>query len=449
MTGQIVARYLKISALLVAGWLIALVLFQTVGKRFIEIVYYETLPIAFLNDAIAGRHIHPLEFYLDAATTTFFRWSKLALRGGALLLALSCAIHVVIRSGKGRELLLAASAVLISLLLCEGVFRLLGLTGYHPPQTREASHAVLPDSERIAGVKIQFRPNSDMRICYENNPTGYFDADNCLTYQLNNFGFRDRDYSVAKRAGTLRVALLGDSFAFGEGVRLEDAFSRLLEKRLAAAGKDVDVLNFSIGGWGTRDQIAYLEAQGLAFAPDLVLVAYVLNDADYAGGLDVWEGFRQQYEKSWLRHSAILSFAYAAFAQRFYVKSYVEEMITRSLSQENKWAVSFAELERGRQLAEAQGANFAVAILPFMYDLDADHAFLPIHRMIADFCRSKGIPVRDLLPAFLGKRYTEMWVHPSDPHPNREGHRVIAKALADFILDEGLLKGQGKASQTR
>jgi|GEM_PF-781981 len=440
MMRQIVVRYLKIAAMLAASWLVALVLVQTLGKQIIEAVYYEKLPFPFLNDMLAGRHVHPLEFYLDAATTAFFRWSKLALAGGAPLLALSCAIHVVIGRGKGKELLLAASAVLISLLLGEGAFRLLGLTGYHPPQTREASNAVLPDSERIAGVKIQFRPNSEMRICYENNPTGYFDADNCLRYRLNNFGFRDHDYTIAKRAGTLRVALLGDSFAFGEGVQLQDAFSRLLEDRLEAVGREVEVLNFSIGGWGTRDQIAYLEAQGLAFAPDLVLVAYVLNDADYAGGLDVWEGFRQQYEKSWLRHSAILSFAYAAFAQRFYVTRYVEEMINRSLSQESKWAASFAELERGRRMAEANGARFAVAILPFMYDLDADHAFLPIHRMITDFCRRKGIPVRDILPAFLGKRYTEMWVHPSDPHPNREGHRVIAKALADFILDEGLLR---------
>ena len=38
MTGQIVIRYIKIAALLAAGWLIALVLFQTVGKQFIEVV---------------------------------------------------------------------------------------------------------------------------------------------------------------------------------------------------------------------------------------------------------------------------------------------------------------------------------------------------------------------------------------------------------------------------
>ena len=209
------------------------------------------------------------------------------------------------------------------------------------------------------------------------------------------------------------------------------------------------MLNFSIKGWSTRDQIAYLEAQGLAFAPDLVLVAYVLNDADYAGGLDVWEGFRQQYQHSWLRYSAVLSFAYASIAQRTYVKDYVNDMITRSLSQESKWAASFAELDRGRRLAEDNGARFAVAILPFMYELDTDHAFLSIHRMIAEFCRMKGIPVRDILPAFFGRQYTEMWVHPSDPHPNREAHRVIAKALADFILEEGLLTGEVGASQTR
>jgi lysophospholipase L1-like esterase len=446
---QILLKHVKIAALLVAAWMLAFVAFETVGRLFIHLVYDEALPIPPLNDLISGRDVHTVETYVGAASSAFFRWSRLALYGAVIALAASFVLHLLIRLDRWGDLGLAAGSVLVVLLLCEGAFRIAGVSGYHLPRRQEVDHAVLPDSQRIEGVDIQFRPDSDFRFCYESNPTGYFDADHCINYHVNNFGFRDDDFAIPKPPGTLRIALLGDSFAFGEGVWVEDSFSRLIEGDLSDAGANVEVLNFAVGGWGTRDQISYLRAQGLAFSPDLVLVAYVLNDADYAGGLDVWEGFRQQYEGGLLRFSSVLSFAYASLAQSLFVEDYVDEMIAQSLDEGSKWAASFEELRRGRDLAEAAGARFAVAILPFMYDLNEDHAFLPIHQMIADFCRSQGIPVRDVLPAFFGRRHTDLWVHPSDPHPNREGHRLIAEALEEFVVDEGLLDFEAMTSWSR
>jgi hypothetical protein len=182
-----------------------------------------------------------------------------------------------------------------------------------------------------------------------------------------------------------------------------------------------------------------LREMGVKFAPDLVLVAYVLNDADYAGNLDVWEGFRQQYEKSWCRFSHVLSFAYARLGQHFFVRKYVAEMTAGSLREEGKWLRSFKELERGREIARSVGAAFAVAILPFMYDLKEDNPFLPIHRLIQEYCIHHDIPVTDLFPVFKGQKYADLWVHESDPHPNEKGHELIARGLFDFIISKQLL----------
>lgn len=362
-----------------------------------------------------------------------------ALLVAAAALAILGGVYLAVRVGKGRELALATAATLIALLISESTLRVLGVTGYHLPRTREWSHALAESKDRPPGVQIQFKPNSSFRFCYDSDPREYFDSDHCLTYFLNNFGFRDDDYTLAKPSGFKRVVVLGDSFTFGEGVRPEHMFSNLLEKRLASSGIDVEVLNFSVGGWGTRDETAYLEAQGLDFSPDLVIVAYVLNDADYAGGLDVWEGFRHQYEKSWLRFSAVLSFLYARLGQRLYVRRYVEGMTEQALREESKWTSSFRDLSRGEKLAKASGARFAVVILPFMYDLTDDYPFRSIHRMIESYCRSEEIPVRDLFPAFSGSDYVDLWVHASDPHPNEQGHRIIADALFEFLRDERLL----------
>jgi lysophospholipase L1-like esterase len=85
------------------------------------------------------------------------------------------------------------------------------------------------------------------------------------------------------------------------------------------------------------------------------------------------------------------------------------------------------------------GAAFAVAILPFMYDLKEDNPFLPIHRLIQEYCIHHDIPVTDLFPVFKGQKYADLWVHESDPHPNEKGHELIARGLFDFIISKQLL----------
>jgi hypothetical protein len=39
------------------------------------------------------------------------------------------------------------------------------------------------------------------------------------------------------------------------------------------------VLNAAVMGYNTRDEVIYLERRWLAFAPDLVLITFYLNDA--------------------------------------------------------------------------------------------------------------------------------------------------------------------------
>jgi hypothetical protein len=42
----------------------------------------------------------------------------------------------------------------------------------------------------------------------------------------------------------------------------------------------------------------------------------------------------------------------------------------------------------------------------------------------------------DLLPAFHGRSATELWVHPTDQHPNEVAHRIAAKKLAEFLAQD-------------
>ena len=63
-------------------------------------------------------------------------------------------------------------------------------------------------------------------------------------YQINSLGLRDREYG-AKKEGVFRALLLGDSFAAGHGLPIEDILSRQLERSLqSSADQDGIIINF-------------------------------------------------------------------------------------------------------------------------------------------------------------------------------------------------------------
>ena len=96
--------------------------------------------------------------------------------------------------------------------------------------------------------------------------------------RTNAEGFRGPALPDAKRAGVLRIVVLGDSFTWGYGVRERQAYPARLERRLRAHGVPAEVVNLGLPGTGPLDYAHHLEHAGLALAPDLVVVGVFAND---------------------------------------------------------------------------------------------------------------------------------------------------------------------------
>ncbi|SVD20911.1 uncharacterized protein METZ01_LOCUS373765, partial [marine metagenome] len=86
-------------------------------------------------------------------------------------------------------------------------------------------------------------------------------------------GLRDRTFGP-KETNVRRILALGDSFTFGFGVEGHEAYPKRLEGLLNEARRDYEVINAGFPGYGTLQELRYLEEEGLALSPDVVLIGF-------------------------------------------------------------------------------------------------------------------------------------------------------------------------------
>lgn len=100
-------------------------------------------------------------------------------------------------------------------------------------------------------------------------------------------GFPVPDYPTPAPQGTLRVAVLGDAFATGEGVGTARAWPTLMEASLAELlGQPVQVVNLSVTGYGPRQFAAVAKELLPSYEPTVVVVSPYVNDVEADGMTD-------------------------------------------------------------------------------------------------------------------------------------------------------------------
>jgi hypothetical protein len=174
------------------------------------------------------------------------------------------------RRGKGRERArgagpLAGVAVLLaaSLLISLGLLEV-GLRAFFvAPAALAADYPLGPG---VAGADLRIEQREyDVRLRY------------------NRHGFRDEELPSTKNEGELRMLCLGDSFAEGVGVEVEDRFCDIAERELARRrGGPVVAINAGQMATGPSEYFKNLVDFGVALEPDLVVVTIFAGN-DFMG----------------------------------------------------------------------------------------------------------------------------------------------------------------------
>jgi hypothetical protein len=126
--------------------------------------------------------------------------------------------------------------------------------------------------DEAAGVRV---PRAGLRGRHRH--PGAFD----VTVTINTQRFRAaHDYAPQPPAGTARVAVLGDSLAFGWGTGDAETYPAQLERLLSTGGSRVEVINAGFPGTCLGEKLAWYESGVRSFRPHLVVLTLAGDDVD-------------------------------------------------------------------------------------------------------------------------------------------------------------------------
>lgn len=290
-------------------------------------------------------------------------------------------------------------------------------------------------------------------IGYRNNPGlqgDYFG----VPVSINTFGMRNDEIPVEKAANEFRIILLGDSVPFGVGVTKDNMLTMQLQDMINK-GKQSDivyrVLNMGVPSYNTEQELIQLQHTGLTLDPDLVLLLFSLNDIE---------------SKMWVfdkRESLLADTIQRSYAGSLIFIIYRE--LQRQLSgvirpagaaeQQEELKEIFAGYRMDNERWEST-RNSMLEISGLLKERDIPFVLLLNNgsRALSELwdreARTGGFLVTNLDSWGDSRwrnddktKYTNSFV---DSHPNKEGNKILATLIYEFLTRKGLLSDSRQLS---
>lgn len=320
----------------------------------------------------------------------------------------------------------------------------------------------------------------------------YFEADPYTGYRLkpggighyqmgipavvNSHGHRDNEVTLKKPPDVFRILVLGDSFTVGANVRQEEAYPKVLEKRLRNVyGPRIQVVNSGVGGWDPFQYAQYFEHYGYQFEPDLILIGFFVGNDTFSrlttvgqlGTAILGHPIRQEAATRPFIKLQVLLYEHSNLARLLLNRGPVASttFIRKQCDDFTEWylAVQKARMPNHRRYSSAQrdkaqesvnqirrirdqaGAvvPVIVALLPDENQVNqtlqkrilqaneiSEYDFKMPQSMLIEMFHEMGIPTIDVLPAVLADRRC---LYMNDTHWTPEGHELAASAILEQL----------------
>jgi lysophospholipase L1-like esterase len=298
---------------------------------------------------------------------------------------------------------------------------------------------IYQNNDRVKGASNFVMPDKD--LIWKLNPTlnGY--------KVLNSLGFRDDHYDAD---ANIKILLLGDSISWGAGVsETELLFPQLLESMLKKDYKSVEVINASVPGYSTFQELKLFTMYKNTLKPNYLILQVCLNDvteryntvAAYGGsnhflGIDTRSSLKGFIKLA--KYSKIIE-TIVRFKQhqgKQYELYRVENLIQKKypMEIENAWNTMLKEILKIKKIADKDHIPMCIMLTPYKFQINnTDLSNNKPQYIMAGFCKIHNIPFINFLPIFKQEK-TDLFVDAN--HLSKKGHRIVANHLNIFFRNK-------------
>lgn len=292
----------------------------------------------------------------------------------------------------------------------------------------------------------------------------------------NSLGFPGPEYAEQKSTDVFRILVTGDAFSSAEGVNTDQAWPRLLEEQLNARanGKKVEILNFSITGYGPNQYAEIIDQYAPIYQPDLILVEVFVNDFQDA----LWTNEDFQYNIGFYNGdsdgiSSVLKLESLRSWIDINVKQKLKETLrgepnaqgyflghVSTLERDELETLNYAreivteDFEQIQSVAQQTGAQVVLVMAPSSVQVCSSNEldYYPRHidlndtsrfdidqpqRIMSEIADSLGLTMYDLRDAFSASGACPY--QPKNMHWLTDGHGAVSDYLADVLIEVGYI----------
>ena len=322
------------------------------------------------------------------------------------------------------RVLTVVGGLVVAFVVGEVGLRLAGSVTYREPPGRR------PESVWRETVH---RPSSVPGLAYELAPN-IEKFSHKTKIRTNSHGMRDEEPLAGDTVK--RIAVVGDSYTFGSGVEQESIYpivlQRLLNSTDSEASFKVDVLNFGVSGYSTRDEAVVVERKVLSWNPSTVIIGYVLNDPEIRPVQPLHSYF---HVAEWWQHSHALRLL-AHAKNNLDVWRYGGGDYLRFLhSHQAHWSSVEAAFGKIATIGERQGFEVLLVIFPRLEGPWDEYPYTDIHAQVAQAGAANGFHTLDLHDLYAEHEPMDLRVGKTNRHPNGFGHLLAAEAIRTTLLE--------------
>jgi lysophospholipase L1-like esterase len=330
----------------------------------------------------------------------------------------------------------------------------------------------VPFEAYTEGVRM-LRPNVKGRLAVPGN----FDVSLTTSPQ----GFRGARTFASIAPDVLRVAVLGDSFAFGWGAGDLETYPAQLERLLTndppPGFASVEVINAGVPGHCMGEKALWFELGVRPLAPQVVVLTVLLDDPDDDFGIQLFSETpdrevrplpaARRRSAAGPAHGAVASASsfpgYGWLAQHSQLFCLVRRSVSRAVqvTQGVRATSSFATFDEARHEANlarfsgevrwldravrASGGRLVTVFAPCREEVcvstdsgatDLRHRGSTMVEVLRRTCVAQQIPFIDLRPKMSVGGSCPLYYPGPDTHPNPLGYGQMASGVADFLRAE-------------